>query len=1053
MDITWSIPSGIQERIGDYFSTAALQKAVQLLKEGRVSISFSKGDLNGHLIHSGLVRDDRSHECKIVYKKRLEGSEVGPLGSNCDCLEWSAQGHCLHTAALMLSFLFQDQIDTSVDNPSERPPLNLNTSFGVSVDEYGHIVKGPHDFIGDGSGQTYTAQQYLLHDRRVINFPIPENFKGHLVIKLDSNPNAINLFTFSYIDEEGLEHKEISLFENLYLFFWKSGSALHLNTELKNFVQKLRLGRHKLKLNDCLRLAQGPKLAEHLKVVIDDCPWEDIPERTPMPRILLSPANKRSLIQMELVFHDDQDQLLPIPEGLWAFTHQGGHLQHFKRKRDAHEFIQELVLSFKQGHDLYKQAVIGQKNRNDWFDLVEQLTQTESTWLYDDQRQVLAHYDNRLLRELLCAFQEFFGDQFFRFSRYHEETHSLEYQVAASQIFQGLQEFNARFLPYGVSVYYDRQEISRWSSRIRFERRSTATQWFDLELNLTEEDLEIVSQADLNNGLAVTKKGLVLLTNEQKDLVRFMKKYTQYEGQKQELAQEGDLDQEGEEQTHKFVLPFQRARIFELFELKKLGIDGALTQEELKLCERLMTLEALPEYDIPEKAGAVMRSYQKTGYHWLRFLHESRLGACLADDMGLGKTLQAIAFLQSQYEKLNKVLIVCPVSILLNWQHEFEKFSDMPIQIYHGGEREIDSDKKIILTSYGVMKKEAVETFKDTHFDVVILDEVQHLKNIRSLGAYAARQLTADFRICLTGTPVENDLSEFYNILDLCIPGIWGDLQFIKTTSNAKSRLLARKTASPFILRRTKSQVLTDLPAKIENNVFLSFTEDERKKYVNNLVGIRNRIQSSPSKRKYGEILKGLLELRQMCLWQQQEAALGMAPHNIESTKIEFLEENLEQILEEGHQAIVFSQFTTYLDIIQNILAKKHMKLSRIDGSQSIKRRQKEVEKFQASETQVFLISLKAGGVGLNLTAASYVFIMDPWWNPAVEAQAIDRAHRIGQQNQLTVYRPIVKDSVEEKVLKLQEMKKQLFHDLLPDNDDNYFTGKLTMRDFESLFS
>jgi SNF2 family DNA or RNA helicase len=264
---------------------------------------------------------------------------------------------------------------------------------------------------------------------------------------------------------------------------------------------------------------------------------------------------------------------------------------------------------------------------------------------------------------------------------------------------------------------------------------------------------------------------------------------------------------------------------------------------------------------------------------------------------------------------------------------------------------------------------------------------------------------------------------------------------------------LARKTASPFILRRTKSQVLTDLPDKIENNVFLNFTEEERQRYVNNLVGIRNRIQGSPSKRKYGEILKGLLELRQLCLWQQLKPSLGNAPHNLESTKIQFLEENLEQILEEGHQAIVFSQFTTYLDIIQNILTKKHMKLSRIDGSQTIKRRQKEVEKFQGGETEVFLISLKAGGVGLNLTAASYVFIMDPWWNPAVEAQAIDRAHRIGQKNQLTVYRPIVKNSVEEKVVKLQEMKRQLFHDLLPENDDNYFTGKLSMKDFESLFN
>ena len=351
------------------------------------------------------------------------------------------------------------------------------------------------------------------------------------------------------------------------------------------------------------------------------------------------------------------------------------------------------------------------------------------------------------------------------------------------------------------------------------------------------------------------------------------------------------------------------------------------------------------------------------------------------------------------------------------------------------------------------MKREAEEIFGDKHFDCLILDEVQHLKNIRSLGAYAARKLNADFRICLTGTPVENDLAEFYNILDLSIPGIWGDLQFVRTSSNTKSRLLARKTASPFILRRTKSQVLTDLPPKIENNVLLELKENEWDTYKNTLESIKNKIRSAPSKKKYGEILKGLLNLRQSCLWQVPTPGQTARLDNISSTKIEFLIETLEQILEEGHQAIIFSQFTTYLDIIQQFLREKHWKLSRIDGSQSIKKRQQQVEQFQEGKTPVFLISLKAGGVGLNLTAASYVFIMDPWWNPAVEAQAIDRAHRIGQENKLTVYRPIIKGSVEEKVLELQEMKKQLFKDLLPDDDDNLFTGKLSMRDFEHLLT
>jgi SNF2 family DNA or RNA helicase len=197
--------------------------------------------------------------------------------------------------------------------------------------------------------------------------------------------------------------------------------------------------------------------------------------------------------------------------------------------------------------------------------------------------------------------------------------------------------------------------------------------------------------------------------------------------------------------------------------------------------------------------------------------------------------------------------------------------------------------------------------------------------------------------------------------------------------------------------------------------------------------------------------LKGLLQLRQNCLWQNRGQPQDYK--HIESTKIEFLMESVESILEEGHQAIIFSQFTTYLDIIQFHMREKHWKYSRIDGSQSINKRQEQVELFQSGKNPIFLISLKAGGVGLNLTAASYVFIMDPWWNPAVESQAIDRAHRIGQKNTLTVYRPIIKNSVEEKVLKLQEEKKQLFADLLSTDDDQTFSGKLSMKDFEMLFN
>ena len=286
----------------------------------------------------------------------------------------------------------------------------------------------------------------------------------------------------------------------------------------------------------------------------------------------------------------------------------------------------------------------------------------------------------------------------------------------------------------------------------------------------------------------------------------------------------------------------------------------------------------------------------------------------------------------------------------------------------------------------------------------------------------------------------------------MSIPGIWGDLSFVRTSSSKKSRLLARKTAAPFILRRTKNKVLQELPPKIENNIVLSFSPEENKVYRETLLKIKQRIDCVDKQYRYGEILKGLLELRQRCLWQSSSKYDKKNYNNIYSTKIKFLIETLEQITEEGHQAIVFSQFTTYLDIIGHYIKEKHWGFVRIDGSQTIKKRQEQVDIFQRGECKIFLISLKAGGVGLNLATASYVFVMDPWWNPSVEQQAIDRAHRIGQKNTLTVYRPIIENSVEEKVMELQKEKRNLFDELLPEDDERLFTGKLKTQDFESLF-
>lgn len=1042
-----------------YFDQRFVQTALRLVSTKRVTTSFVKGDMDSYLICSGIVRDGNTHECKFTYKAKEKDSEAGPLKTTCNCSAHKEFGRCSHTATLFLYYLIGNQKHSTNDN-NLFPTSNyaFSNDHAVYVEEFGTILAGPGSLEGANSGNTYSTLSYLLTNRKVIHFPSPVPFRGKLslniITSLEGEDGEINylkvpMIRFSYIGEDGKEVREVSLFENLYIFNWSDGTAYNIPRELKDIIQKLRFSKRFHSPDELVNFCTQEKLEETLILRIDGVLLSEVPIAQVNSRLSVKPSEKKGFLTITLNFHDANEVVRKPPKVLKELTFTNGFFGSFRRKKDAYDFMKDLSIDLMEETEISKRHLHQITNKERLGLFFEDVFSKNDQKLYDERRKQIHIIDYQFIKSFICRFVESFSETSFRFSEYYDDRQELEYVIPTNTFLNGISGFYQTLNHLGLSLYYDKIEVRKWNSRIRFERKTGTTKWFDLDLKISKEDLEVITSADLEQGTVLTKNGLILLSQEQKDLIRFMKKYTKFEGKEEN---QDEAPEEEKEEFKRFSLPFQRARIFELFELKKLGIEGALTEEEEELCHKLASLEKMPEFPLPDKLKDVLRPYQQTGYQWLNFLYEYRLGACLADDMGLGKTLQAIAFIEKNYDQFEKVLIVCPVSILLNWEKEFQKFSNVDISIYHGGARKIDPEKKVILTSYGVMKKEHDTTFKDYHFDVLILDEVQHLKNIRSLGAYAARSINADFRICLTGTPVENDLSEFYNILDLCVPGVWGNLEFVRTVSNKKSRLLARKTARPFILRRTKSQVLTELPPKSENNVFLSFNNDEQKNYQDLLKGIKSKIILSPSNKKYGEILKGILELRKNCLWQKSQAIHQVTRQPIQSTKIDFLIENLNQIKEEGHKAIVFSQFTTYLDHIQRSLHELHYKIARIDGSQSIKKRQEQVDYFQDGEAEVFLISLKAGGVGLNLTAASYVFLMDPWWNPAVESQAIDRAHRIGQKNTLTVYRPIIQGSVEEKVLELQRIKRELFLDLLPDTEDqSYFTGKLTMKDFEQL--
>ncbi|MCO4753237.1 MAG: DEAD/DEAH box helicase [Bacteriovoracaceae bacterium] len=1038
------IPQNILQSGEAFFNGQFVMQAKRILETARINVSFQKGNTERYFIISGIINDGEQRKSKISFKK-----EDNNVSSSCTCTQWSEEGHCPHTAALFYKFhlnqALKEELGEQQDGPL-RPELALQ-GHGVHAKDYGRIVPAPSKLEGARSNSTYSSLQYLLTNRKVVHFPLAKDFRGKLRMDLvpastladyENFPNIENKFfpLFSMVDEQGEVKKKISLFESLYIFNWDNGEAFNISSTTRELIKNIQREGFLRPINDFLKLLTPFMDTEGIEILLRHKPISELEFRDVNFRCKINRSQKRSFLDFDIEFFDSEERIAPPPPQFKLMCSEGGHLDGFRSKNDSYEFVNSLMMSLKFENQNYKKALYSASTRQKILEDLDFALNEDEILFANDKVDALYRLSTKKFLAILTSFFESFGENSARFSYFLPEEKRVYFQVPKNQLLQGVSKFHKALTPFGVVIFYNQNEIKTWSSNIRFERKQSNLDWFEVNLVMDENDLQVIKNAEFSDDFLVTDQGLILLDAKEKELLKFMKKYTKHE------AQDGAQQKTGAE--NKFSLSLNRSRIFELFELKKHGIEGALTQEEEAICQRLLNMESMPEYPLPDNLKDIARPYQATGYNWMRFLYENKFGACLADDMGLGKTLQTIMFLQSVVDKVDRVLVVCPVSILINWQNEIAKFSDMDVHCYYGVDREKPTeDTKIILTSYGVMKKEAYTTFADMKFDILIMDEVQHLKNIRSQGATAARTLKANFRICLTGTPVENDLSEFYNIMDLSIPGIWGELSFFRSSSNKKSRLLARQTVRPFILRRTKEQVLTELPEKEENHVYLNFTDEEREHYLSTLVNIKKRMETAQKGRKYSEILKSLLQLRQLCLWQKTQS--------IRSSKVDFLMENLEVLMEEGHKVLVFSQFTTYLDIIQNKVRERSYNYARIDGSQSLKKRQAEVERFQEGDAQVFLISLKAGGVGLNLTAASYIFLMDPWWNPAVENQAIDRAYRIGQENKLTVYRPIIKDSVEEKVLVLQNSKRELFKDLMASDEDSFFNGKLNMDDFQAL--
>ena len=480
--------------------------------------------------------------------------------------------------------------------------------------------------------------------------------------------------------------------------------------------------------------------------------------------------------------------------------------------------------------------------------------------------------------------------------------------------------------------------------------------------------------------------------------------------------------------------------------------------------EKLRDFETIEDQPLPAGFVGELRPYQKAGYNWLHFVQNYKFGGCLADDMGLGKTVQTLAMLQHRKENGAETasLLVMPTSLVYNWLNEAQKFTpNLRILNYTGTYREknveLFNEYDVILTSYGIVRLDA-ELLKSYYFDYIILDESQAIKNPDSNTSRSVRELKSRHRLILTGTPVENSTMDLWSQMSFINPGLLGNQhffrnEFLKPIEKDKDEHKTRRLHAlikPFILRRHKSQVAKELPEKIEHTTFCKMTEEQEHAYEETKSYYRNKILKNLEENGPGNtqfmLLQGLTKLRQIA----NHPLMTDPGYEGSSGKLKEVIHKTKDVVSKGHKVLIFSQFVKHLEIIKRSLDKREIKYTYLDGN--TKNRHEQVERFQKDESiQVFLISLKAGGVGLNLTAADYVFILDPWWNPAVEAQAVDRAHRIGQQNMVFTYKFITKDTVEEKILALQNRKIQLVTDLI--STDETIIKSLTKEDIDNLLS
>jgi superfamily II DNA or RNA helicase len=598
----------------------------------------------------------------------------------------------------------------------------------------------------------------------------------------------------------------------------------------------------------------------------------------------------------------------------------------------------------------------------------------------------------------------------------------------------------------GWTIELEGKKIQAATGKFQFDV-SSGIDWFELNGSVPFGE----TRATLPKLLAALRKGEQYVVLEDGSMGHIPAEF---------LKEFGLLTRLGEEKNG--AIRFKRSQAGLLDALLASRPDAVCDQTFQAVRDELSQFDGIAEQTPPKSFLGELRPYQSVGLGWFDFLRRFKFGGCLADDMGLGKTVQVLALLEQRRLEGNTkpTLVVVPRSLIFNWKQEAARFAPQ-LKILDHSERDRLKENDhfgeyhIILTTYAILRMDIL-LFEKFSFDYVILDEAHAVKNDKSESAKAARLLKAEHRLALSGTPIENHLGELWSLFEFLNPGMLGSASIFKlagskeASSDSRLPLLAR-ALKPFVLRRTKEQVAKELPAKVEQTIYCEMEPKHRKLY-NELrdsyrAKLLGRVASVGLAKSKIYVLEALLRLRQAAC---HPGLLDKKLAKDKGAKLETLFTHLDEVLSEGRKVLIFSQFTSFLNLLQPHLEKLNLDYLYLDGK--VKDRQSLVDRFQNDpKCQLFLISLKAGGLGLNLTAAEYVFMLDPWWNPAAEAQAIDRAHRIGQTKQVFAYRLIVKDTVEEKVLELQQQKRQLADAII--SADQGMLKTLQKEDLELLLS